>query len=319
MKFKSVVFILIVSFLLIGCELENPEEDEQMGFGSSYIGGSDGLSVEFMENQPPSTILDDSQSTFSISLQVKNEGEYDIPSGGVTTKIEGIDSRALGRDDLTASLDSNLRGKRLISGDQENPGDIGYITLDDLSYQDSVSTNIPLNLRARVCYDYQTNAIVNGFCIKKDPLDISDSSCEVSGSKTVDSSSAPISVRNFEQRPISNNEIRLSFDVVHQSNGEIISPSTDDCFDTERAQKNRVNVRIVGASNNLECSEFESSNGDLIREDINLYGGDRYSVRCTYNTDDASQRGTEDTVQIVLEYKYRTSNEKTIMLRDSGN
>ena len=318
MKYKSIIFILVVSFLLVGCDLDSPD-DEQMGFGSSYIGGSDGLSIEFMENQPPSTILDNSQSSFSISLQVKNEGEYDIPAGGVRTKIEGIDPQALGLSELKASLDSSLRGKRLVSDGQENPGDIGYITIDNLYYEDSVSTNIPLNLRARVCYDYQTNAIINRFCIKENPLSISDASCEVSGSKSVDSSAAPVSVRNFNQRPISNDEIRLSFDVVHQNNGEIISPNTQDCFDTERSDGNRVNVRIVGADSNLECSDFTREGGDLIREDVNLYGGDRYSVRCTYNTEDSSERGTEDTIQIVLEYQYRTSSQKTIMLRDSGN
>ncbi len=324
-KIKSILIILAISFLLVGCEFESPDEEDEMRIGSSYIGGSGELEISFMENRPPSEILDSGETSFDISLQLKNEGESDVTQAAA--KIEGVNPSVLTGTDadyLIETLDDSIRGRQLREGGDEEPGDISYIEFEDLGYHESVSTNIPLNLRARLCYNYGANALVTDFCVKRNPLDISDGACEVSGAKDVDSSSAPVSVRNFEQRPLSNDRIRMSFDVVHQSSGEIINPEVNvnaDCFDVERSDRNKVEVKIVGAGQgNIDCGDnFEVDGNDKIGF-VSLYGGDRTSVRCEYTTDEStSERGTEDTIQIALDYNYRVSDQKTIMLRDSGN
>src|SRR3989344_5995082 len=82
-----VLVVLIISacqqFPSFGGNKEGPKQ-------TTFVGGTKGLEIAFAEDQPPDGVLDNGQEEFFITLLMKNEGEYSIPSGSVIGSLSGI-------------------------------------------------------------------------------------------------------------------------------------------------------------------------------------------------------------------------------------
>lgn len=310
-KAGSIAIILMISLLIItGCEENNTD-----GTSTSFIGGDDGLKIEFIKNAPPEEVFD-ADYPFSISLKMENIGEWDIDNpSDATVRITGINPLDFGKTsaELTKNVDSEMRAKRRVDGDVLR-GTISNVEFQGLQYQGSVSSTVELPLRADVCYAYGTKANTK-ICVLEDLLgterrEEKDEVCDPNEAKDLDNSGAPVQVKNFRQSAISKDKLSFSFSINHVGSG-VISKRGSECSD-EIANKDKVLVSVNTGLSGLTCSGIEAG-GNF--GETTLYDGTREIV-CTQPL--PPQRSNyEKQISITLEYDYEDSLDTAIKVKPS--
>ena len=103
-----VSFLIFISFtfLISGCE----EKVVENNIGDPFVGGTTGLTFIFQEFEPPTSVLDDSQEEFYITLLVKNAGEWTVPEGRVIASLSGIQAVAFNMNSLSTNSEVDISG-----------------------------------------------------------------------------------------------------------------------------------------------------------------------------------------------------------------
>ena len=132
-----VLFLLAVSLavLISGCG-----EKEEEFLIEAFIGGSQGMVIEFLENAPPAEVFD-LESPFDVSIKLENIGEWDIENPeDVTVTISGIDPVDFGKDlaFLTRDVTLNMKGRHPDPLGGIIQGTIDVVDFQGLQYQESV-------------------------------------------------------------------------------------------------------------------------------------------------------------------------------------
>lgn len=306
------IMLILISFIaLSGCEETNTERR------SAFIGGSDGLNIEFIKNAPPEEIFDE-EYPFSISLKVENVGEWDIESESDTTvKISGIDPADFGKShgDLTADSDTELNGAYRDPDGDEVRGTLTNFEFSNLQYEGEVASAVDLPIRAEVCYRYGTN-VNSKICVLEDLLgkesrDEKEDICDPNGAKPSENSGAPVHIKNFKQTAVSSDKLSFSFTISHVGDGAVSRRGTE-CSDTV-GEKDRVYVEVDTGISGLKCSGLE---GGADKGETTLYDGEREIV-CTQPL--PSDRGNyEKQIEITLEYDYEDHVDTTITVKPSS-
>ncbi|MCD6590177.1 hypothetical protein J7K74_03265 [Candidatus Woesearchaeota archaeon] len=315
---NTILGVLIVGlFLFTSCA-----QQQTTTTGKTFIGGTQGLAVEFLQGAPPDNILSGGQLPFSILVKIENKGEY--PASGYI-KLGGIDPSSLGLEEKDLEIQFNaLKEVKLSSTGAIMPGGITQIGWQGLTYNQAIPSgtmNVPITVTS--CYDYGTRAIVLA-CISDDPYDTSNTaSCKVNEEKQVSSSGAPVQVVSAQEMAggMQNDQYTyfLTFEIRNMGMGTVFDKNIKECDTTTKGLKdmNKVKVIVQPLSKGVEVKCFnednpgESSNGIVILTQ-GQEGGESATVMCQLT---AKPSGSYQVpVEITLEYKYSEQITKNVLI-----
>ncbi|MBW2974929.1 hypothetical protein KY366_04390 [Candidatus Woesearchaeota archaeon] len=303
---KKIIVLLIASlFILVACQ-----KQVETTFSKPFIGGTNAISFDFIEGSPPAEVYDGGSYPFEVTLNVENKGEYDVAMNDITVDLVGFYPADFGSPPVTANPTENLDKSYIDSEGNIIPGTITYLTFSDFNFGGTLLANNQYRIRANVCYLYGTNAQAD-MCVLHDLTKTKDEVCKVSEKKSVDCSSAPIKIENFEESIAGTDKITFSFEIVHRGSG-LVSEKNTDCSD-ETVDKNKVWVEIENGdlTSSLSCAGL--SDGTATTGYTTLYGGKRM-IRCTQDTSGLTG-DFEKKVNIKVVYDYKEHKEVSLMVK----
>ena len=215
MKKQFSLFLILI--LIAGCSDTVDNSLETINFHK----GTEGLTMEIVNNLPPEDIWKNSE--FQIGIKLENKGPVEIKSGSIT--ISGLDPRYSFSDEYTKDFSLNARSYDYPEGDQKI-----------ISFNVK-NTGVPVGsdeyaaaFTARAYYDYGTEASVN-VCINPNIysyINTVDDACEVQDIADTEGQGSPIAVTKVEERisPISENsgsiEIEFKLTLENLGKGEVV-------------------------------------------------------------------------------------------------
>ena len=287
------------------------DEGEETSIRGTYIGGSEGIKMEFAPDAPPEMTADNKQQNFDIVVQLTNKGEADVEAEDAQVTIKGFLPEAFGKSkgDLEINPDETVEGRiRTPDGTIIEPPYIEAI-VEDLEYQNKEPGNIQLPIRAEICYLYETN-IATKLCIKEDMLKQEDDDiCEISSTRSVSSSGAPVQVSKVSQTGAGRDKTRFTFTIANVDTGKVYRENSDCSPST--TDENKVYVEIL----ELEGSEVKCTGLQGGTEDtgyITLSGGTPRDVTCTATFSESQRTDRLQPFQIRLSYNYNEFIEQPI-------
>lgn len=342
---KGVILVLFVALAIVvaGCQ---GGQKGQVSSSTPFIGGVEGLTAKFAENSPPVEVTDAQiesgklVNTFDIVLLLENVGEADIGDSGLASTIAN-DKVAVTIGGILGSdfLDSAGRnpGATVVTLVKANPkGPIGGVKKDPdgnkipgatvdmrfegLAYQRQLAGSAEFPVQADVCYAYQTKAVTD-LCIRADATKVVSGVCQISGSKPVFNSGAPVHVTAVKESVGGKSKVLLTFNVKNVGAGNVYMASltslTPDCERGAFAKENRVLVKVDTGLAGISCSGISVNSAASKPEDGSIVGDLRLSggegtFSCIQNT--PNQDGVKK-VDLKLTYNYLMSKNTKISVK----
>lgn len=311
------MLILLMGILLVISACEGNGNNEFVTT-TPFLGGSEGLKINFIENFPPTTVGDGGEDSFDIIVEVSNRGEHVVEAEEAQIRLTGFSAIAFGKtvDDLTKNLPDTLEanekaadGTPLLSFPLE-------VSFDNFNYQGRVQGNQQFPLRAEICYKYTTTTITN-ICIKEDfrrdePNDL----CQVAGQRTTFNSGGPIQITSARQSAAGAESTRVTFRIENKDVGRVFEQ--DSLCQTTNRNQDRVFVRVNGldedgeeVSCNLRNSEDGGRSGDVV------LGSEGYiDVTCTISVGERTITRPQ-TYSIELSYNYQEHIQTSLIVENS--
>ena len=226
MNKKIIISLIIVALLvlIIACE----EEEALKGIEMPFIGGSQGLVIEFEPMGPEEggeyVIYENEQ--FPITFNLRNKGEEDIGIGDAKIEIKGILL-----SDFSGIISNVLTNKNKIEGvsefnEQGGEDIIDFTPVGGATYiQEVAGAHYSPTIFAEYAYAYKTKVLVPEVCFKENLRD--ERICTVKESKKVYSSGAPIQVKSVEEDTAGAGKISLKFEVENIGTGDVTLPNEE--------------------------------------------------------------------------------------------
>lgn len=315
MKKEWIIFLAVV-LVVSGCQgiAGNKQPDAKQAM---FVGGTKGLEIAFATDQPPQSILDNSQETFPISLLVRNKGEYDIPVNNLIASLSGIVQSTFSLSSLNTKNSLILNGVKK-EGDTTTPGFDDILEFGQASYKVDLPGETTYTIRADVCYNYQTKA-VSKVCLKKAPLKIDKvgSVCQITNSNLgAENSGAPVHAENARESTAGTNKVKISFKISNKDVGAVFQTNTftDSCVGHDD-EKDQVKVTVYNPERNfnIECPLLSNSNTGIVK----LISKER-EVSCTIDTTSMQDITFQDLIIVQLDYMYRQAVIIPLRIRSEG-
>lgn len=294
-------FLIIVAVLLlaVGCKTTNTSTT------GPFTGGVAAVSIEFNNLAPP-TKMDQGKDT-PIRVTLRNKGEYDLIEGKAKVKIYGINLADFG---LTAGY-KGTPGKLGGIGEFTQEGGRQEIDFGKMNYKPSVVNSQDFDVFAKLCYPYQTKALVD-VCMKSTISEEAGESevCSLTGEKVKSGqvSAAPIQVTSLTQSTRGSNQVRFDMTIENKGTGNVFLASSDcAALDDEMKRldsKDKVNVEILKPLG-VQC-RFVSGD-DTNKGVISLENGVG-ELSCWKDVEETFK----DQIGIMLSYVYTDTTSKTI-------
>ena len=305
-KTISVLFVVMLGLLLSGCNQKTSSENP-------FIGGTNGLLVNFLEGAPPQEVFDSGTSPFQVIVELTNDGEYTIPKGSVEVRLVGFNPEDFGlsASDIVKQPSEDLEGVRKDLSGNKIPGTTTQIVFPQMNYEKQISVDHEFPIRAEVCYNYQTK-VSSVICVKRDLTDTSSTICNVKEKKKVYSSGAPIQVTSFEENPAGSNRVQFTFTIEQKGNGDVFKRNTmckPSESETQFSIKNKVYVSVDTGLPGLRCNGLIG--GDTAGYVV-LASGKR-TINCVQDVNVESD--FEQPVNILLDYNFRNMKETSVIVR----
>ncbi|MBN4049240.1 hypothetical protein JYT91_01340 [archaeon AH-315-M20] len=320
-KIKFVILFLVLLLISIsGC-------DRLGGQGSAKGSGTgtEGITINFLENSPQDSYLvsSEDEEPISVIVEVRNKGAYpqeedeNILSRG-KIHISGFDRDIIRIEPLSKSLRNDyLLGVSSINpeGGFDTAEFEGFISPDKL-----VVDKYEPTILATLCYPYKTKASPT-VCIDPSPFDDKQKKVCRIGSTQLSSQGAPITITSIDQEA-SSNKIQFKLNIKNEGDGDIIrinalkkcDPYGDTSLDKseilERKDFDRVElIRATVGFSELECGPLDE--GRFIR----LFNGEGF-VLCSLDRASFEEVKTAYTtpLNIELKYGYRSTISKPIKI-----
>jgi hypothetical protein len=179
-------------FFVSGCtQFLQPSTD-----ASVFVGGTKGVELRFVENAPPSKMLN--TDIFDIAVFANNEGEYDLDEGDITFTLGN--SRTFGIDVSNQTNVDPLMGVDRV-GESVVPGGFTAVFYENAQYAGpriiTEQAQIPISVTA--FYPYETD-VISRLCVSKSSTDVV---CDYPGGegsiKPLHSSGAPVQISEIKQ------------------------------------------------------------------------------------------------------------------------
>src|SRR3989344_720592 len=301
-KYFLIASLLLV-FLLISAVSCNNKDVITGDWG--WIGGTEGLFVSFVPDQPPVSVLSGGNEPFFITVQLENQGEYDIKADEVLTTVYGFDYKAFNIEQESKYLTEPIIGKKeeadiIIQGDQVQ---IDY----EANYMDVLPYQQPFDISVNYCYRYQTRAGIQ-LCLKQTPRErTKETECIISNTELdFGSSAAPVQISAPSQRPTGKNEISVTFTISNVNAGSIYSSDfikSGVCMDNrDYANKAYVVVNFASGDIPITCPKLSNSNSG----EVKLIEG-KTTITCNIDTTNVQSTAFEKPLSIAIDYAYKDS------------
>ena len=307
---KIILALMVIVVLLVGCD----SGDTAGPTSDAFIGGTDSIEFDFMEETPPAEVYDGGEQPFEVTIYLENKGEYDVAKEDINIQLSGFYPGDFSNPSTELNPEENL-DKSYIDPDGEiELGSITYVNFMGFNFGGSLAGNNEYKIRADVCYNYGTKAQAD-LCVLDDltPTDPEDEVCKVNENKPVASSSAPMQVENFKEERSGERKVKFSFDVVHRGSG-LVSKLDSSCS-TERILKNTVWVEVDSGLTGLSCSGLTEGSGTTGY--IKFYDPEGRAERKVICTQDiSSESGNfEKKINVLLRYDYKEHKERTVLVK----
>ncbi|MBS3152941.1 hypothetical protein J4426_00025 [Candidatus Woesearchaeota archaeon] len=290
-KYYTLSILMILSLLLVvGC---NKDDTKKAG---TFFGGIDGVSIEFEKLAPPTQFGQD--DSVSIKTILKNKGEFDLQTGKAKARIFGINLNNFGLTSDYKGTEGSLRAR----GEFSEQGGEQVIDFGNARYNQIIVNSQDFTIRARVCYPYQTKALVD-VCIT--PLIAKEGDkgvCTIDGQKIKESdiSSAPVQVTEVTEEIRGSDQVRFNIGIENKGKGNVFLPDTT-CEQTEEgatrvAMVDKLEVDVLNPSE-VQC-DFRTS--ELSSRGIVELNGGKTVLSCFTTATDSY----EEKLNIRLNYVY---------------
>lgn len=293
-------------------------QDEDLVTGP-FVGGTNGLAISFATDEPPARVFDkepgEEGEDFDITIKLKNEGEFDILENKVIVTLSGIDVRDFDLSNANMILDRILEGKSEFRG-QVVQGDEDEITFSSARYKHDLDADWETNVRADVCYEYQTKATTK-VCLKRKATDRDEEDvCQISNQNVgIDNSGAPVQVEEVSTRTSGSNEVLISFVVKNKGSGLIHPPGTftNKCVKNED-REDRLKLEVFSGSGRYfpQCVQLGNKNVGELKLTNN-----QKVVKCRIDTKNAPESPIEEPINIKVSYFYRNAISTPLIVEDS--
>jgi hypothetical protein len=323
-KFTYFVIGVALLFIAAGCDGGGSTEGTGSAPKTPFLGGSQGLEIEFLKGSPPEEVTDSGTFDFQAIVSLKNEGEFELERDQVKIDVVGFlpDDFGVSQDQLSDQQpeDNPTARKRDSEGNIIDAIET-FVTFPSqdsfFNFERSVTGNTEFTFKADVCYKYQTTAL-SRICVLRDLVNVdSDDVCDPSESKTLFSSGSPINIGSFRQTVAGQNKISFSFDVSHTGSGKVFkegdstSPAANCPSDPRetREKENRVLVAVNTGLPNLRCVGLSGSTSGF----VTLVNKKR-TVTCTQELD-PGRNDFETNVEITADFNYEDSSEQKVLVK----
>ncbi|MBN2881701.1 hypothetical protein JXM83_06650 [Candidatus Woesearchaeota archaeon] len=319
-KFALLTTLLALCLFLAGCQQGTETQSEEIAV--SFIGGTNALSVDFVEGAPPAEVLDGARFPFNVNLEVKNLGEAEVKSGDIKIELSGINPADFGKqstDLVKNSVSMDLYPARKTGEGDVLDGAVTYVDFANFNYQDELNGNVNFPIVADLCYKYQTRAVTK-MCVRKDLLKSTvngGDGCEVKGTKTVQNSCGPVHITSLSQFPTGSDKISFTLVIEKLGTGDVYkkTDSAPSCED-DIALQNKVYMNIdTGLGGGLSCDAFEDGSGNPTMTSsgyVTLYQGKR-TITCVQTL--TQTLDFEKVVDITMDYVYHEAKSKSILVK----
>lgn len=300
---RGFIFLALAALVLAGCQgggSQQPKND------SPFLGGTQAVDVAFFENEPPAHVLDNGQESFFITLLLKNGGEFTVPPNGLIASLSGIPQASFGLRSLNV-----VNAREIIGASKEldlvQPGSEESLEFGEAKYNIDIPASFTTQLRADICYTYQTKAVAN-LCLKKNVVgrkSVNDV-CDVSSpSVALHNSAGPLQATDLRQTSVGTNRIKLSFKVKNMGTGAFYEPGafTNICAGQDTA-KDMVKVTLTSPERafTAECSQLNNKNSGVVR----LVNKEK-DITCTIDTTGLQDVTFQNLLLVQMDYMYRTA------------
>ena len=303
MKKRYLTLLVLFSLMLVvgqSCESSNKGE-------GVFLGGKEGLVSNFLDDAPP--ISGNFQNeAFPIDLQLVNKGETEIGQGAAIIYLTGAVASS---NVFTATLPNLMASNTefvspALDSDNGLVEDSIVVPLGDVTYRGNIlGESIPVDVRANICYPYQTKVQVNDFCVPSTTrIAATDSECVVDPTanliKEKDNSGAPIHVVSLREQE-GPDFVRVTLDINNVGSGQVVNTCQ-----REITRENLDNVRVAMPQNYL-CTfkEGEASTGN-----VELRSGHAV-LRCKRDVNNPGSAFKEPLI-MTLNYNYMQEVSKTV-------
>lgn len=313
---NRVLVCAVAMLLLTGCG--QGSDSQKASKTKAFIGGTQGMTMEFLTGSPPPEVFDNSTFPFEVAVKLENKGEFDVSKEKAEIKISGIQAQDFGLQpsNLTKNPDENLDAAEIDPEGSIIPGTVSFLTFPGFKYKTRLSGNTPFTVVATNCYTYGTNAQAL-LCIRDDLLKPDeDAGCKVSEKKSAQSSGSPIQITSFEENPAGSDRVTFSFQVEHRGTGRITKQGTRCNNDDIVADDDKVWVEVSTGdiTSGLSCSGLEG--GSSTTGFVRLFGGKRL-IRCTQQKVPGFTGDFEKIVKIKALFDYKESITTPLLVKHS--
>ena len=297
---KNYIIILLAIVLLVsGCQTGDIETST-----GPFLGGIGEVTLEFEDIAPPDQF--NQGEDVLVKVLLKNTGEHDVVAGNAKARIYGINLDSFG---LTGNYLGNtgmLRGK----GEFNKDGGEQEIDFGNLNYNQEIFNSQDFIIRSKVCYPYQTTAIID-VCIKSANSE-EENSCSITGEKVTEGSisAAPIKITSLTQDTRGSNQVRFDLKIENKGSGKVYSESVS-CEDldddiTKYNNEDRITLEVIHPLD-VTCgfrSGEDSNTGEIVLDN------NMEEISCWMNVENAY----EDKLRLVLRYMYTDTTQKTVTI-----
>lgn len=297
---KKIIFILFIvaSLVLTSCNMMGSRMQSGGMKTTNFFEGTQGLTVEFLDQAPPNTIFEGSE--FDTQIYVKNKGAFSLDEPynlKVDLTFDSAKVTSLISRDVTnlESQTTYLTGKSL----DWRSGEEKYIILGRFS-ANAISGNFQTTSAtfiAQLCYPYITN-FADELCIDTDTEGMSqrDEVCEKEDRKYGGGQGAPVAITAVESQMLPRGvyvQPQFTIHIEHKGDGTIsyrdlnaANYDSAQCESIQRGDINKISVEVILGGDRLNC----------LPNEVILKGG-KAKIQCQL---------TQDSI-LGMSYNYKTS------------
>lgn len=316
---KKRAFILLMLVFLAACAIQQEEREE-----TSTAGGTEGLSLRFMPNTPPSTVYAPATG-MPIMLFVENKGTYDV-AANAQLSLSGFDTNII---KFKVMLDrSGYAENKIVENIPAVKGRGPFRPRGETNMREFTADFEDLTgfntdeyntiMLATACYKYGTKAQTE-ICVDFDPFSVSkqEKVCTPQDKILTGGQGAPLAVTMVEIEP-AKDFAQLIIHLQNMGQGTIFKEDkVRDCspYETGLTYSNTDIVNIK----EIKVSDKSIKSACTPNSEVRLAGGEAI-IYCKLNkTDLRDMTGAFVTpMSMEFEYGYRQSITQPITVKQSG-